>query len=99
MGEPDYKAMSVEELEAELLHLKAQKLAITDRQRELQAIRRDKLDLYYLSQRLGVDVAGLTPDEARGLLAIARKPREGDVVVTAETAVLTADTASAEVAS
>ena len=89
--QPDYQTMTVEELEAELLELKTQKLAITERQRELQAIRRDKLDLLYLSQRLGIDADGITPEQARSLLEIARQPKPGDVVVTPDTAELAAD--------
>ncbi len=91
MAQPDYTAMSVGELEAELLDLKTQKLAITERQRELQAIRRDKLDVLYLAQRLGIDADGVTPEQARNLLEIARQPREGDVVVTPDTASLVAE--------
>lgn len=91
MPGPDYTAMTVEELEAELLDLKTQKLAITERQRELQAIRRDKLDVFYLAQRLGIDAEGITPEQARSLLEIARQPREGDVVVTPDTASLVAE--------
>lgn len=97
MAKPDPHDMTVEELEAVLLDLKTQKLAITERQRELQAIRRDKLDIYYLSQRLGIDASGITPEQAKNLLEVARQPRPGDVVVTPAPAELKAEPAGAEV--
>lgn len=94
----DYTEKSVEELEEILLDLKRQKLAIVDQQRAIQAIRRDKLDIYYLGQRLGIDTTGLTPEQARNLLDITRQTsRPGDVTVTPDTAVLTATTETPEV--
>lgn len=94
----NYDEMSVQELEDELLKLKVEKLAITERQRELQRVRRDKLDVMYLAQKIGVAAEGLTPKQIRDLLDIARSTGSvGDVVITPEAGSVAAQTTSAGV--
>lgn len=80
----NYEAMTVDELDALSVDLKRQIEPIRDQRRAAKAVRDRKVTLEALARRLGVDVSGITPEQARTLLELAAQtpPREGDVVVT-----------------
>ena len=78
----DLEAMTVDELDAYSVGLKGEIEAIRDRRREAKGVRDRKVTLESLAARLGVDVSGITPEQASTLLAIANTPKPGDVVVT-----------------
>ena len=78
----DLEAMTVDELDAYSVGLKGEIEAIRDKRREAKTVRDRKVVLESLARKLGVDVSGITPEQARNLLEIANAPKPGDVVVT-----------------
>ena len=78
----DYEAMTVDELDAYSVGLKGEIEAIRDTRREAKTVRDRKVVLEALARKLGIDVSGITPEQARTLLELATKPKPGDVVVT-----------------
>lgn len=88
----NYEDYSVDELEERSLRLKAEMEALRSERQIIAGVRNRKLTLDKLARKLGTDTAHLSDEEARALLAIANKPKPGDITVTPETAVLTAET-------
>lgn len=79
------EALSIDELDARSVALKQQIEGLRDERRRLKAIRDRKVSLFHLAQRLGVDVDGLTKEQADKLLEIAGVA-PNTVSVTPETA-------------
>lgn len=101
-----YEEYTIEELEAESVRLKLgpfpPDMTAAEIRVERIAIKQaiaDKADVGFLSQRLRMDISGLSPATVRELLEESRKtpPRPGDVVVTPETGVFTQSTEAPEV--
>lgn len=83
MGTVQLESLSVDELDAITITLRAEKEAIRDRMREVKQIRDQKVVLASLAAHLGIDVNGITREQAEGLLGLLRQtPREGDAIVT-----------------
>ena len=94
----DFETMTVDELDAYSVGLKREIEAIRDKRREAKAVRDRKVVLESLARKLGVDVSGITPEQARNLLAIAiGAPKPGDVVVTPAHVTLDTKTGAVEV--
>jgi hypothetical protein len=81
-----FESMTVDELDAYSVELKTQINELRDTRREAKAVRDDKVLLQHLADRLRIDVTGISPEQAKALLELAKQtpPREGDVVVTPE---------------
>lgn len=86
----DLASMTVEEIEGYKLDLRKQRDAIREQMREAEIVRAAKINSVLLAAKVGQDVSNLTPAEVKTLLAIANKPKPGDVVAEIGTAVLTA---------
>lgn len=92
MSDPDFETLSIEEIEAWKLERKLEMQAIRARAVAANEVHKAKLALKNLAQKLGVPVDGLTAEQAQALLVLANaKPRSGDVTVTPDPAVLTAE--------
>ena len=78
----DLETMTVDELDAASVKLKAKINVLRDERHVLKEVRDRKVTLEALATKLGVDVSGITPEQAQTLLEIARTPKPGDVVVT-----------------
>jgi hypothetical protein len=98
---PDYEAMTIDELDEFSVTLKGRIEAIRDERRDAKVVRDRKVTLAALAQKLGIDVAGLTPEQAAHLLDIAKQtpPKPGDVVVTPDPAALARTSQTSEVQS
>ena len=96
---PDFEAMTIDELIEFKLERKRQIQALREESLAAHAVYTRKLQLEALARKLGVDVDGITAEQARALLAIANQtpPRVGDVVVTPDHAVLPLEGGDAEV--
>lgn len=88
--QPDFEKMTLDELEKWMVNCKAQETALLEQRRVASGYRRDKIDAHNLAVALKQDVSHLTAEEVSTMLAIARKPKPGDVVAEIGTAVLTA---------
>lgn len=99
MAITDFEAMTIDQLIEFKLERKRQIQAIRDEQLAAHAVYERKLQLAALARKLGVDVDGITPEQAAALLAIANQtpPKPGDVVVTPGHTVLAAEGQTAEV--
>jgi len=85
----NYEAMTVDKLDDYSAELKGRIEVLRAERRVAKDVRDRKVSLEALARKLGVDVAGITPEQADALLAIANAPRPGDVVVTPQPAVIT----------
>lgn len=83
---PDFEAMTIDELVEWKLARKREVEALKDGMREAHQVMLRKIILRNLAGKLRVPVEGLTVEQATALLEIAKQtpPREGDVVVTPE---------------
>lgn len=77
------EAMTIDELDAESVRLKRLIEPLRDERRALKAVRDRKVRIEALARKLGIDVDGISPEDADALLRIAGEtpPRPGDVVV------------------
>lgn len=96
---PDFEAMTIDELIEFKLERKRQIQALREESLAAHAVYTRKLQLEALARKLGVDVSGITPEQAAALLAIANQtpPKPGDVVVTPDHTVLPLAGQTAEV--
>jgi len=81
------EALSIDELDARSVALKREIEGLRDERRRLKAIRDRKVSLFHLGQRLGIDVEGLSKEDADKLLAIAGVA-PNTISVTPETATI-----------
>lgn len=88
--QPDFDKMTLDELEKWMVDCKAQETALLEQRRIASGYRRDKIDAHNLAVALHQDVSHLSAEEVSTMLAIARKPKPGDVTVEIGTAVITA---------
>lgn len=87
---PDIEAMSVPELEEYKLGLRLKIDALRAEMRDAEVVRARKINSTNLAAKLGQDVSHLTEAEVATLLAIANKPKPGDVVAVIGTGSLVA---------
>jgi hypothetical protein len=100
VAEPNYAGMTIEELDAASVALKAQQMAIREERRRILEIRTGLVFRRRLSQALqGIDIPeGLSDQEVVDLLAEARRTkRPGDVSVSPAPAELRAVPGNPEV--
>lgn len=90
MDLPDFEAMTIDELIDWKFERKQRVEEIKEGMRAAHRVMVDKIILRNLAAKLRFDVAGITKEQAMALLEIVKQtpPREGDVVVTPEPAML-----------
>lgn len=100
MAPRDPESLTIDELDAASVRLKGDIESLRDQRRALKQIRDRKVTLDSLARRLGIDVDGITPEQAQTLIDLANgtPPREGDVVVSPGPGDLNAATGTPEVA-
>ena len=97
-GHPNMSDLTVAELDAKSVELKQEIEALRDERRALKKIRDEKVVIENLAQRLGIEVDGITPEQAKALIELANGTRrEGDVVVSPGPGDLSAATGTPEV--
>lgn len=90
--------LTVAELDAKSVELKQEIEALRDERRALKKIRDEKVVIENLAQRLGIEVDGITPEQAKALIELANGTRrEGDVEVSPGPGDLSAATGTPEV--
>lgn len=81
---PDFESMTVEQIEEWRNALRAVIRDLREKSRVAKDFLTDKLTLRYLAARLHMEVDGISPQEAKALLAIANRSRSGGVVSSPE---------------